>query len=119
MNRGRGGRFGGRDSRIVCQLCGRTGHIAIKCFKQFDIHLTGITNPSPQTYSSPQAYYTDMSQQEAMQEDYYAQVTNSDVLTVVPQLVSLMTWLTCRIVLSIMDMNMSWLEMKVSHKCFW
>lgn len=31
---------------LVCQLCGRTGHVAIKCFKRFDIHFTGVETQS-------------------------------------------------------------------------
>lgn len=27
-SRGHGGRFGGRDNKMICQLCGRVGHVA-------------------------------------------------------------------------------------------
>lgn len=76
INRGRGDRFSERDSRMVCQLCGRTGHITIKCFKRFDIHCTGVTNSYPQ---APQAYYTDLSSPETMQEEYYDQEQNGQL----------------------------------------
>lgn len=55
FSRGRGGgRMVYRDNRITCQLCGRPGHVALKCFKRFDIHFTGVTS------STPQAYITDV-----------------------------------------------------------
>ncbi|KAH6790100.1 hypothetical protein C2S51_005106 [Perilla frutescens var. frutescens] len=53
-SRGRGGRHFGKDSKIVCQLCGKSGHVAFKCFKRFDIHFAG---PAP-----PQAFYSDLHQ---------------------------------------------------------
>lgn len=55
-NRGRGGsRMNYRQSRIICQLCGKPGHVAIKCFKRFDVHFTGVIA------SPPQAFITDTS----------------------------------------------------------
>ncbi|KAK6128498.1 hypothetical protein DH2020_037756 [Rehmannia glutinosa] len=49
--RGRGGRnFGFRNNsnRPKCQLCWKTGHVALKCYKRFDISFTG---PDPATSS--------------------------------------------------------------------
>lgn len=63
MFRGRGGRFPTRD-RFICQLCGKPGHLALKCFKRFDVHYTGISAPSP-----PQAFFTDMTNYESSQDD--------------------------------------------------
>lgn len=63
--RGRGGRFGGRDNKMICQLCGRVGHVALKCFKRFDVHFTGATP------TSPQAYLSDVNGMENDQEEYY------------------------------------------------
>lgn len=65
----RGGRsFGGRSNfrdKMICQLCGKPGHVALKCFRRFDVHFTGANSPSPQ------AYLSDMSTMEYGQEDYY------------------------------------------------
>lgn len=48
----RGGRSGSGGSRsVVCQLCGRSGHVALKCFKRFDINFTGNTS-APQAFLS-------------------------------------------------------------------
>lgn len=65
MNRGRGGRFISRD-RVICQLCGKPGHLALKCFKRFDVHFTSIPAPPPQ---SPQAYFTDFTNFDNFQGD--------------------------------------------------
>lgn len=46
--RGRGGR--GDGNRPVCQLCGRIGHITIKCYHRFDISFQG--NQSSQTQAA-------------------------------------------------------------------
>lgn len=54
------------DSRIICQLCGKPGHVSIKCFKHFDVHFTGLT-PSPQAFITD-ANPTDYSQEEAYYE---------------------------------------------------
>lgn len=66
--RGRGGRGFSRDTKIVCQLCGKTGHVALKCFKRFDVHFTGISAPQ-----APQAYFADFSSDSAQEDAYYAQ----------------------------------------------
>ncbi|KAH6764971.1 hypothetical protein C2S52_013978 [Perilla frutescens var. hirtella] len=63
--RGRGGRGFFRDTKVVCQLCGRNGHVAIKCFKRFDVSFTGV--------SAPQAYYADYSYDSVQEEAFYAQ----------------------------------------------
>ncbi|KAH6760579.1 hypothetical protein C2S51_017528 [Perilla frutescens var. frutescens] len=42
--RGGGGRGYTRDPKLVCQLCGKTGHVTLKCFKCFDVHFTGCSN---------------------------------------------------------------------------
>lgn len=61
---GRGGRFNNKDTRPICQLCGKPGHVALKCYKRFDVHFTGISS------SSPQAYFTDFSNNDYPQEGY-------------------------------------------------
>lgn len=39
-----------RDNKLICQLCGKSGHVAIKCFKRFDVHFTGVNSSTPQVY---------------------------------------------------------------------
>uniref|UniRef100_A0A803NGE1 Retrovirus-related Pol polyprotein from transposon TNT 1-94 n=1 Tax=Cannabis sativa TaxID=3483 RepID=A0A803NGE1_CANSA len=56
----RGGRSynsnrGGRGNRPVCQLCGRAGHIATKCYHRFDITFTGAASTSSNNGENPQA----------------------------------------------------------------
>ena len=38
---GRGNGNGRRVNRPICQLCGRTGHTAPKCYHRFDISFNG------------------------------------------------------------------------------
>lgn len=53
FSRGRGGgRMMFRDNRVICQLCGKIGHVAIKCFKRFDVHFTGVNSSPPQSLSN-------------------------------------------------------------------
>lgn len=47
---GRGQSSGNRQ--VICQLCGKAGHVAIKCFKRFDVHYTGQSLNSPQAFVS-------------------------------------------------------------------
>ena len=58
--RGRG------NSKLVCQLCGRTGHTVHKCFHRFDVHFSGTYNPPSPTPSpnadSSQANLSEMNQ---------------------------------------------------------
>lgn len=63
--RGRGGRFQSNMSRMICQLCAKPGHVALKCFKRFDVHYTGSAPP----ISHPQAYFTDSSSYDMVQAD--------------------------------------------------
>lgn len=45
--RGRGGRRSfGRGNKLVCQLCGRSGHSAVKCYHRFDISFNGVDSNS-------------------------------------------------------------------------
>lgn len=61
--RGRGGGpMNYRETRVICQLCGKPGHVAIKCFNRFDVHFTGVT-------TSPQAYVTDTTAADHSQEE--------------------------------------------------
>lgn len=41
--RGRGGRSGGRtgENHLICQLCGRPGHVVMKCYHRFDVTFHG------------------------------------------------------------------------------
>lgn len=60
-NFGRGGRQGS-NRNMVCQLCGRTGHVALKCFKRFDVHFTGNETNNGSNVSSngsPKAFLSD------------------------------------------------------------
>lgn len=55
-SRGRGGNFG---QKLICQLCGRTGHVAYKCYFRFDQayispFAVNHTNPSTSNPSYPQ-----------------------------------------------------------------
>lgn len=36
----RGGFSKNSAKSILCQLCGKIGHVALKCFKRFDVHFT-------------------------------------------------------------------------------
>ena len=38
---GRGNGNGGYGNRPVCQLCGKAGHVALKCYYRFDIRFNG------------------------------------------------------------------------------
>lgn len=54
LGRGAGGnRIGFSKSSsaktMICQLCCKIGHVALKCFRRFDVHFTGN---SPATDSS-------------------------------------------------------------------
>lgn len=40
------------STQIICQLCGRTGHVVLKCFKRFDVHFRIETSSNLQTYLS-------------------------------------------------------------------
>ncbi|PON94612.1 hypothetical protein TorRG33x02_096470 [Trema orientale] len=51
--RGRGGR--GDYNRPTSQLCGRQGHLAIRCYHRFDISFQGTRQQSQSSSSSPQA----------------------------------------------------------------
>lgn len=43
-------------SKVLCQLCGRNGHVALKCYSRFDVHFTGNDHSRP--ISSHHAYIT-------------------------------------------------------------
>lgn len=45
----------------MCQLCGKNGHIALKFFKRFDVHFTGIDNTSNNVSAPPVVYIADVS----------------------------------------------------------
>ena len=38
---GRGNGSGHGGNRPICQLCGRAGHVALKCYHRFDINFNG------------------------------------------------------------------------------
>lgn len=40
-------------NKIICQLCGKANHVAIKCFKRFDVNFHGLEPPV--ATQSPQA----------------------------------------------------------------
>lgn len=47
LSRGSGGTRGGFNKSssvksIVCQLCGKIGHVVLKYFKRFDVHFTSL-----------------------------------------------------------------------------
>lgn len=68
QGRGRGRNF--NKPRVVCQLCGKSGHVVLQCYHRFDIHYTGnnfvssaqnstsfpVTSPQPNT--DPQNHMT-------------------------------------------------------------
>lgn len=62
---GGGSCYGGRDNRFICQLCVKLGHVALKCFKRFDVHLTGVSS------TPPHAYLSDVGAMEYGQEESY------------------------------------------------
>lgn len=64
---GRSG-YGGRDNRVVCQLCGKIGHVGLKCFKRIDVYFTGI----PSSSSSPQAFLSDTGALDYQTEESYS-----------------------------------------------
>lgn len=51
---------------VVCQLCGKLGHVALKCYKRFDVH---FTISAPTDSSSPQAFAIDYVSQEGVGDD--------------------------------------------------
>lgn len=55
-----------RESRIICQLCGKNRHVAIKCFKRFDVLFTGVISST-----TPQAYLTETNSYNQSQEECY------------------------------------------------
>lgn len=51
----------------MCQLCGRTCHVAIKCFKRFGIHFTSVdTQSTAATAGVPTGQGSNASQQAFM-----------------------------------------------------
>lgn len=66
VGRGFSGNRGGNSKSpslmsIVCQLCGKISHVALKCFHRFDVHFTG---PNTSDSPSPQAFAADVGYQE-------------------------------------------------------
>ncbi|KAK6151173.1 hypothetical protein DH2020_016105 [Rehmannia glutinosa] len=56
---GRNGPFRNNNNKPKCQLCWKTGHVALKCYKRFDVNFTGPDyassgsgNDSPQAHVS-------------------------------------------------------------------
>lgn len=43
-NSGRGRGYG--NSKMQCQLCGKFGHLVHRFFQRFNVHFTGVTDPS-------------------------------------------------------------------------
>lgn len=71
LGRGSGGSRGGfskfsQSKALICQLCGKIGHVALKCFKRFDVHYTGPTNAADS--GNPQALVADTTQEEGSDE---------------------------------------------------
>jgi hypothetical protein len=60
---GRGGcRGGGRGNKILCQVCGKTGHSALRCYKHFDANYNGEekqVHVATTSYSVDTDWYTD------------------------------------------------------------
>lgn len=57
--RGRGGRNSGRGNRPLCQVCGKLGHVVVKCFHRFDMSFQGQqqnNNQPSQSNGNPQAF---------------------------------------------------------------
>ncbi|KAK6139489.1 hypothetical protein DH2020_026774 [Rehmannia glutinosa] len=57
--RGRNGPFRNNTNKPKCQLCWKTGHVALKCYKRFDVNFAGpdyaangSVNDYPQTHIS-------------------------------------------------------------------
>ncbi|GMI72814.1 hypothetical protein HRI_000950700 [Hibiscus trionum] len=64
---GRGGRFfnGGGRTRIQCQICGKLGHLAIRCYHRFDQSFDGSS-----TVLVNNCYVTDDSEESAGDEGF-------------------------------------------------
>jgi hypothetical protein len=57
---GRGG--GGGRGKIPCQVCGKTGHSALRCYKRFDASYTSEekqANATATSYNVDTDWYTD------------------------------------------------------------
>lgn len=59
------GSFSKNVKSLICQLCGKAGHVDLKCFKRFDVHFTGSTESTP----SPQSFVADCVPQGGGSED--------------------------------------------------
>lgn len=60
----RGG-FSKNMKTLLCQLCGKAGHVALKCFKRFDVHYTSPTDST----TTPQGLVADCGAQGGAVED--------------------------------------------------
>jgi hypothetical protein len=59
---GRGGRGSGSGKKIPCQVCGKTGHSALRCYKRFDASYNGEekhANMATTGYNVDTEWYTD------------------------------------------------------------
>jgi hypothetical protein len=58
----RGGRNGGRGNKIPCQVCGKTGHSALRCYKRLDASYNGEekhVNVATTGYNVDTEWFTD------------------------------------------------------------
>jgi hypothetical protein len=59
----RGGRGGGRGNKIPCQVCGKPGHSALRCYKHFDANYNGEekhVNTATSSYNVDTDWYTNI-----------------------------------------------------------
>ena len=74
-NNGSGQRSQGRGPRVVCQLCGRTGHLVQKCFHRFDVNFAGLSAPpapnAPSPTESPNANLSELNSSEESSDAWF------------------------------------------------
>uniref|UniRef100_A0A803P6J6 CCHC-type domain-containing protein n=1 Tax=Cannabis sativa TaxID=3483 RepID=A0A803P6J6_CANSA len=83
--RGYSANRGGRGNRPVCQLCGRVGHTAQKCYHRFDITYNGPptqgASPSNSSSDNPQANIPESSILEESPGTWYLDTGETNHLT--------------------------------------
>ena len=55
-NRGRGGRWNG-NNRPICQVCGKTGHVAMNCYHRFDRNFQSNNQNQSTQFNSQSAQF--------------------------------------------------------------